>query len=209
MLLTQKTSAESICPEDCPFCETWLKQSPSDFDRVVSESAHTRILPALGMIVPGYFLATPKRHVLSIAELASSEREDLLSSADAFTRLLRKDFPRYLLFEHGSCVTSGSCVEHAHLHVIPSSTEFEDKLHAAAGWAPHASRGDISYLAGQEYMFLRDGQGDFSVVNPGLGSQWIRRLLGEHCGVEGWDWALNSGRENLVVTMKLLGALDD
>ena len=156
-------------------------------------------------MVPGYLLVCPRRHVLSTASLTSDERLDLWACVRTAAEAIFPEFGPQTVFEHGSCANSGSCIEHAHLHVIPSTRAFELRLEQSLPWTRLKDLEDLEELAGHEYVLMQNRRGKFVLPNPGVPSQWIRRMLGNHLGSSDWDWALSLGEGNLLATLSSLG----
>jgi diadenosine tetraphosphate (Ap4A) HIT family hydrolase len=152
--------------EDCLFCSyaSWTQESPLE-NRVLYESNHYYVKPALGSFVPGYCLVIPKRHVLSISCLTRTELRDL--------DILRRDLVDFLsgaldsnviCFEHGPCdgtFRAGACYEHAHLHVLPWRDDPSSRLpllkFAAQRDITELGCADCSYLYYEYWTAAKSG----------------------------------------------------
>lgn len=190
-------------PQHCPFCIDWLSNSPSPFDEVLGQSENVNIVPALGMLVPGYVLATTMDHHLSTASLASRVRHDFFAEVELFINSLAVKFGEYIIFEHGSCPTSGSCIDHAHLHLIPATDDFRELVSRSRHWCELNSLDELDRFADVEYGLLGI-RGTYSIDTEHLPSQWIRQALANSVGTDAWDWALNYGHSNLELTKRIL-----
>ena len=158
----------------CRYCDGFLRAgalycSASCNTRLL-ESRNFVVVPTVGMIVPGWLLLLTKEHVPNMATIPASwhaEMSDLLRQAKA---LLSRHFSPPFVFEHGADpkhkVNCGSCVDHAHLHLIPSThhAQIETDILAAHEFfsVPDLNKlsdlrfGDTGYLyyesiAGQAY----------------------------------------------------------
>ena len=77
--------------EDCGYCRFWHKKI-YDIDLpelVVYQSKHFFVLPTLGEFITGYLLIIPIDHVMSIAELVSSIRNEFLDVLEDITTILK------------------------------------------------------------------------------------------------------------------------
>ena len=98
---------------DCPFC-----QLPPE--RIVEESALTRVIFDGFPISVGHTLVIPNRHVGSFFDLLDTEREDLLSMLDlAKARLDAKYAPDGYNIGINDGPSAGQTVPHVHVHLIP------------------------------------------------------------------------------------------
>lgn len=203
-------AAPPSAPE-CVFCPDHLAASTSDFDEVVSVSDDAFVVPALGMMVPGYFLAVTHVHVQSLASLSSATATTLYNWVLEQCTRLAPLFGEYLVVEHGSCpgVMSGSCIDHAHLHLVPLADQIGDLLLVEPGvnWriidAPSALAGERN----RGYVSLYH-RGDYYVAHDvRLPSQWLRRIMARELALPVWDWALDFGRPNLGATMSQVRGL--
>jgi hypothetical protein len=108
-----RSGADGTMPADraCPFCPRELLRSKSPFDRILAKGPGLCLLPALGMLVPGYFLAITTEHIFAFSELSRPQLDTTETWLDSVISQLAPLFGEYLLFEHGSCGGSrtGAC----------------------------------------------------------------------------------------------------
>jgi diadenosine tetraphosphate (Ap4A) HIT family hydrolase len=193
-------------------CEQRLNRSASPFDQELHRTGEVTLRPALGMLVAGYFLLVTRRHAPSFAHL---EAGDWLRVESDVTRLLRglgQVFGEYLILEHGSCSTrpSGSCIDHAHLHLVPLAGQLRNALLDASEveWKRCDGFKDVSSRRATGYVSLRIGEERW-ISDSDVPSQWLRRVIGRQLGTDAWDWAVDSGAENLQQTMLALSRVRD
>lgn len=188
---------------DCPFCAASLTSSTSPFDQILAEGPSVHLVPALGMLVPGYLLVTTKDHRLSMADLGSQGLVELGAWIDGITAALSATFGQYLIFEHGSCAgeSSGACVDHAHIHLIPASASFATKILALAPWNELPSFSALASFSQESYAYFSFAGHHYAMARPRLGSQWIRRQIASHIGTDLWDWAIDPGTAALRKTL--------
>jgi diadenosine tetraphosphate (Ap4A) HIT family hydrolase len=195
------------CPDsECPFCPQHLRTSGSNFDQVLAYGPKVHLLPALGMLVPGYLLVATEDHVLSTAELGPSALGDLAQWLNLTVERLGQEFGHYFIFEHGSSGSeaSGACVGHAHLHLVPLADELFRHLKTAAPWRKLADYESLAAFVGHGYAYLAVDGNHLVLPEPRLGSQWVRRQIGEWLGRPDWDWALYRGDSELEYTLRSL-----
>jgi diadenosine tetraphosphate (Ap4A) HIT family hydrolase len=186
---------------ECVFCSSSLVASRSPFDEVVAEAEAGILLPALGMMVEGYFLAVTREHCLSLAHSSPQLIERMYQWVDFLTEVLSPEFGNYLVVEHGSCSgsSSGACIDHAHLHLVPIADALGPILLADSkmSWLEIKDLGSIAGPHPRGYVSLQlDGRLWIS-ENPSIPSQWLRRRIAALLGQEVWDWAIDPGEKAL------------
>jgi diadenosine tetraphosphate (Ap4A) HIT family hydrolase len=193
----------------CEFCDEFSGGHDNAFatryhgeisDRYALETAHFKVLPSLGQIVPGYLLFVPSSHYRALADLPA----ELLTEIDELRTIaenrLRTAYGSYLYFEHGARSDSaGGCgIYHAHLHAVPFrhaddpvrrlkeafSYDEIDGLKRLREQAPERSYLYYQDVCGNQYVFRTEH----------LASQFMRRVLAEALGSDAWDWR-HCGRE--------------
>jgi diadenosine tetraphosphate (Ap4A) HIT family hydrolase len=193
---------------ECLFCTKAEEPlTPYDFGCSLGEG-NIDLKPALGMMLPGYFLTVTRRHLTSFAQLAPevlAEIDKTLTENEAY---LGTKFGEYFRVEHGSdnvtTCGSGGCIDHAHQHLIPAM-DVADYAQELLPWQEISNFSDIAELKGEPYIYMgRQGQ-HFVVPNPNLPSQWIRRQIAAVRGLEHWDWAVYEGAAELLETSQLAG----
>lgn len=192
--------------DTCPFCPAWLTASTSPFDIEVARGAGIRLLPALGMLVPGYFLVTTVEHHLSFAELAPDVLKSTHRWITSVTDSLAPLFGRYLTFEHGSCAgtTSGACIDHAHLHLVPLADQMGTDLLSALNWKEQRKFSDLHSQRKRPYAYLGLDNRHFVMPEATLPSPWFRRQVAAHLHHDRWDWAVDDGIDALMSTQSSL-----
>lgn len=189
----------------CPFCAEW--KDPQYFKayigntwthehRVLYRDSECFALPGYGPQVYPYALIVPSRHCTEM--LGVLDITHRLSIFRVLDKLLMSElFPsnRLSIFEHGGCRGQvGSCIDHAHFHVLDSSVSVrhwfrEDRPDAVPiSWSATSGPTDLNnYLFAGEY----DGDGiihGFCASDDETESQYFRRLLARRLGLGHWDW---------------------
>lgn len=220
-------TGDNTSDEPCAFCDPPLDaQEVATFDFAVPiASGQMAVKAALGMMRPAYLLGVTREHVTSFAQL----NEEVLAEVDeAFTEVEQRTIKRlglshfgakqtyrsYVRLEHGSdnvdsCgLGAGACVTHAHQHLIPATTETAnlmlDGAHGIA-WQQLDSYQDLAQLRGEPYLYVGHEGSHHAAVNPGVVSQWGRRIIAKEDRRTDWDWAVSHRVLNLMWSLHALG----
>jgi diadenosine tetraphosphate (Ap4A) HIT family hydrolase len=193
-------SGLTIC--DCKFC---LLANPSFrgagedwWNEPVLETANFVVWPSLGSLVPGWLLVVPRRHTLCLSSLDRARLDDL----GRLESLLRTQLGSvYGLpvssFEHGPRRPGDpvACtIDHAHLHVVPTSIDLKEAAGRLTGLTWTAVTGlsecQARHRQGLSYIYLRSpDERQFVLADTSLPSQLMRRAMaGGLAGNLNWDW---------------------
>jgi Diadenosine tetraphosphate (Ap4A) hydrolase and other HIT family hydrolases len=157
------------------------------------------------MMVPGYFLALSRRHVDAVADLDADEIADTYSWVSRLTQTWERWFGEYMVVEHGSCpgVKTGSCITHAHLHLVPLARTLAPTLLASRDvtWREISGPRALGSFKGSGYVSLQTSDGLWASSDICLPSQWLRQQIAEKLQLEVWDWALEPGLAQLGATL--------
>jgi ATP adenylyltransferase len=207
---TERKALTSASPKPRPNCCLCAQiQGLPDYDllhrllggqryerRIVLESAAAAVIPSLGPLAPGHLLICPKDHHRSLAAAPADTAASIRTLADRASELLADvyDAPPHR-FEHGDA-TAGhdiSCsVEHAHLHLLPTSADPWARLRDELDWqvvARAQSLGDLT--VGREYLYYErpDGSAYLHVAAESVPSQLLRLRFAEAIGdTASWNW---------------------
>lgn len=191
--------------ENDPFCGLVDQpESPFDVSQLTGESGMS-LLPALGMMMPGYFLAAPREHITSFAQWDSERLAQADSELARHEDYLGKRFGAYFRVEHGSdnleACGSGGCIDHAHVHLIPDEEgKISEHVQQALPWQQLEGYGELAKFRGAPYIYLGRLGLHYVLPDPALPGQWIRRQIAAVKGHEIWDYALDRGDINLLET---------
>lgn len=218
-------TTENPSDEPCVFCDPPLNKHevmPFDFAVPVA-SGHIAVKVALGMMRPAYLLGVTREHLTSFAQLdptVLTEVDETFTTIEERTiarlSLIERTSQRYesyIRLEHGSdnsdsCgLGAGACVTHAHQHLIPATPYTADRMlgHSAIQWQSLESYDALAKLRGEPYLYIGCQGAHYAAVNPGVVSQWGRRIIAEEDGHDNWDWAVGHGVINLVQSLLVLG----
>lgn len=112
-----------IC--ECFFCEERRfelneKIGVASIDSIIYQDENVFITPDIAPVMEGHFLIVTKVHRNSFAN-TDDDTYLSLEKAKEFLRINVFGGKKILFFEHGAVRenTAGSCIDHAHMHVIP------------------------------------------------------------------------------------------
>jgi hypothetical protein len=162
----------------------------------------------LGSLTVGHLLLVASRHLFSIQEFEQPEKILLVEEVTRFLQIAKDLYGSVVLFEHGSpkdCgAPGGGCVEHAHLHIVPSAVKVSPFVKA------RLSTRDVSLYSfyGEEpnrpYLFVLDTDGESFAINESVTtSQYMRRVLWQLNDYGGhWDWRSDWRIDHLVTSRR-------
>ena len=181
--------------------------TPKYDDLVIYESEHFDVKVELGCIQPGLVMISPKKHILSAAQIPDDQIEEYVQAKHDVEFLLKcslGDAP-VIFFEHGSAPdgfsTHQRSIVHAHVHVA-WGVKFPQKYLDMVCLQPT----DIRELATKKYLSYQEGaDGEFlAVYDPEVyvQRQYPRQVMGELLGVknEKTNWRNESFEENFWIT---------
>jgi diadenosine tetraphosphate (Ap4A) HIT family hydrolase len=163
--------------------------------RVVAATASAAAVPTIGAFVPGYLLVVPRRHVLALGQLPPPELRDFEHLTHRLAARLARTYAMPILgFEYGLNITGERRVEHAHLHLVPTSADLggwlTERLNGfrIPGLTSLPARRDGSYIA-----VLQAGAGVHVYPVPSNASPRIRlreavAALDPRVSPGAWDW---------------------
>lgn len=192
---------------NCLFCSIARGGEPigPTENEVLDETAECYLKPGLGALVEGYSLIITKTHHLSFGSLGESQLEAIEAFKNHVTRQLEVMYGLpVMIFEHGEAGANshaGSCMRHAHLHLLPSGPDLDitpelcstSPLHELAGFA------ELDQYSKKPYLYY-ERMGKKLVFTPerDLPCQFVRRLIARKLGrPETWDWIVFPFRERI------------
>jgi diadenosine tetraphosphate (Ap4A) HIT family hydrolase len=192
---------------DCLFCSIPEMSNPSNpEDEIIDESENFYAKAALGHFVFGYTLIISKEHLPSFAYVPAHlfpELEDFRDGVlEKLHRLCQQPFS---IMEHGAmnrCHRGGSCIDHAHLHLIPLPADLYPILIERFPFGELQSISDVRRFKDTQLPYLyyqREGLESYGVeLLQDVPSQLLRRIACQTLGTpELWDWRNQPLREPL------------
>lgn len=191
--------------QECRYCRFINPDFPvkhSAWNTPVLESANFTVVPSLGHLVPGWLLIIPRFHYTSLGALSPDLLREFLILKTESESLLNSIYGPVVKFEHGSCshVKAGACIDHAHMHLVPTAEDFGSHLAHRFSGKRLTDIGRISSkCASQPYLLYENAMGVATVYEtPLLPSQFMRMLIAQRLGVpERYDWRKYHGVDEL------------
>jgi diadenosine tetraphosphate (Ap4A) HIT family hydrolase len=208
---------------DCEFCQQFLgAQTPLTIELDTKLSASSILLRGNGVITmagvgpltPGYALISPEEHYYSLGELPDVLLAEVTRQKEAITDILTHEFGSAICFEHGAInseVRGGSCIDHAHLHIIQGFPGFRELISKNYAEVELEDMGDLKRFVqqGKPYLFIQDVDGcryAYDIPNR-IPSQYLRRIWARAVGrPKEWDWELFPNYELMNDTIKVIGS---
>ncbi len=202
--------------ETCRLCANMgsgqLDQEPSPWDCVILQTPNFTVLPTVGAIVEGWLLVIPKDHYLCLGALSNELLSELQQVREFVSAMLQECYGPIAVFEHGPAQPKqlvGCGVDHAHLHVVPTSCDLVDGLRQdlqfPLEWRAVNGVQDAHewYAAGLSYLYVEQPLGEAYIAShPRMGSQLFRKVIGRYAGrPESYDWRKFPERENVTSTI--------
>lgn len=161
--------------------------------QIILETNSFIVIPDIGPIVEGYCLIISKRHIPAISHLDHEELYELARLHDCVTTVLAHIYGAPIIYEHGELSFSknaGACIDHAHLHIVPTTfdlvsacTEINFIKMGATGLWDHL-HSDSGYL----YYEDQSGEAYYAWVNH-CKQQLFRRMLAKATRSDlPWNW---------------------
>lgn len=201
----------------CQYCEEFesgkLEINGQDLgNRIIFESDNFVVVPSLGQIVEGYLLIISKKHYTSIGEIPPGLHDELDTVCQKVRKILFDSYGMPLFFEHGpSCKRQkgGSCIDHAHLHVVPVQIDILPELSKHFRYKIIKSFDALKkqFDKGVSYFFYESNLRERYLfeVSEIVPSQYIRQIIASKIGKpERWDWRSCFGINELLKTIERL-----
>lgn len=191
--------------EHCQLCRLAAEQpsdgfvnlfgSGSSVTEVLAEKAEFLVILDVAPVRAGHVLVVTRSHQRSFASLWCSVPHSVNAIIEAVLTTLKKATGKSaVVCEHGlgaRAIGQAGCVEHAHLHVIPTDGPIVSIFRQAGVGLTLID--DFSRIldgaVDQQYLYLRDSDGSqYAAVHKRFPSQLVRRLVAQQHGELFWSW---------------------
>lgn len=175
---------------------------------IILETRSFILLPSVGPLNETHLMIVPKRHIMNFASLTDNELEESERIiADLKVRFLGLYECNLIFFESGagnSINHSGGCIDHAHIHCLLESQEFNKRLFSEVSLLKVDSPGYQNTDKELGYIWYKNSAGEVYLCNnPLLPSQFLRFLYAGAYGNESiWNWRKNTGSKRVIDVMK-------
>lgn len=188
----------------CQLCEAIRSGTSPSFRRIMGDSSTQEIVADWGdklllldiaPVRPGHSIIVSRQHHTSFIEDWSHGGSDLLSFVLEVESVVETVTGEALVVvEHGTgrdAETGAGCVEHAHLHMIPSQAPVVDSFLKLG--IPLEPLDDVRWIGSvgnnEHYLYLRDTDGrQYAAMARVIASQLVRRVVAERHGAANWNW---------------------
>lgn len=173
----------------CPFCKRRKKD-------IIFSTKNFYVTPSLGQIVEGYLLICTKKHLISMAHLNKEEFKELEEIQEKCKKILCSKYSCPIFFEHGPIESkdkAGSCIDHAHLHVIPLKIDLTEDLKKRFPSKKIISISELNFQKKMKlpYFYFENNKGEKHVfkIPEIVPSQYIRKLISNKLNdFSEWNW---------------------
>lgn len=200
---------------NCVFCT--LQNNGNDENGrwenvILGQSEHLYLKAGLGAFGSGYLLLNTKKHVTCLADCPEHVLEEYDRLAMFIARQLSALYHMPVVtFEHGGlnrlCGHAPrcpkGCIEHAHLHFMPSTVRVQPLLAKRFRHTNLESLCEVGAYRGQAYLTVHEAEERrLYVCESPIESQLIRRLLvKDEVGLGTWDWRRFPYRDAVYATV--------
>jgi diadenosine tetraphosphate (Ap4A) HIT family hydrolase len=175
--------------------------SSSYIRRIPMETEDFAVIPSLGPVAPGHVLICPKQHYKSFANISDDLEPQYNLIKVRLKRVLKNIYNKPVhCFEHGTARRANQplcTVEHAHLHLIPTSVAAYSILEEVKDWRDLGNKfADLKGIVGDsEYLYYESPDGFRKIITAETGtfeSQYMRKIFSEALGNDtNWNWRQN------------------
>jgi len=182
-------------------------------DEILFRTNNFTVTPALGQIgIEGYCLICSNEHFIGMGDMPASLDSELEAILSKTLDVISNHYsPRVVVFEHGPrlrCNTGGSCLEHAHFHIVPTGVDILGFL--SKHFKPESIKGlerlrEIYRFVRNSYLFLETQERKRFVFEvQQVPSQYIRQIIAVGEGKNEWDWRKYPDYETFKKTLEKL-----
>ena len=197
-----------ISVAQCLFCRIRRKPAPQRawHDQILAEVDGLAVLPGLGAQRVGYLLIVPQPHVFSFGEMSTTELGRVERLLDILTTALEHAYGPTVVFEHGACANGGrggNCIDHAHLHVVPTAAPLLDLALQERPFSALAGIAELRRFADNPYLALRSQNRQwYGASGVGAEGQYFRRFIGRALArPHDWDYTISPAYETVAATI--------
>ena len=182
---------------------------------VLFDSGNLYVTPAPGTLTVGYLILAPRQHFPNFSCLSLSAWSACHQLLLAVSEIGKKhSLSPYIYFEHGTGLEGekgASCVDHAHLHLIPCDdpSEIRNSLKDNYDEIKLNKMEDIVLYKNKfPYVLLAYGNNCYLYITIEIDSQFVRKILANYYGISNlWNWTLYPMHENYWATASLFKGL--
>ena len=186
--------------KDCLLCKI-VHGNPERPEHILYESYNFFVVPGLGAFFDGYVMIVPKRHVMSFAELNSSEYDEFLEVLRDMKFILESIYKKKLfIFECGSGKNGGgkhkTSIVHAHMHLAPTDMPVLKNVQKSGLHPALIEAKDLRNYGNYPYMLYVDQQDNWYIISDPdtyFPRQHPRQVLADYMQLpkNAYNWRIN------------------
>jgi hypothetical protein len=190
--------------DDCVLCRELSGSKQTNFhaiygehlSRKLAETDNFVLIPALGQLMKYQSMIVPKQHFISMKE-AIKDFSEIQTLLDFYKNTFLSQEDEVMLFENGNSATlPSSCIEHAHLNLLPIAFDFEKEkaqfLDLTDGIVFHQDLEGLYNDVQYDKTYRMAGtisKGFYSIhLQQKSESQFMRKKISKLLNQEMWDW---------------------
>jgi hypothetical protein len=205
---------------DCSYCryiQCLQIGLPVDlWNTPLARSQNFHLVPTLGMLIPGWCLITANTHQSRFLETPYQNQFELIDFVSRARTKVATKFGDNFIFEHGPATSqqsgSGSCIDHAHFHIIPCFPAYEDLILAASNFVRIEGMFLLNRenLVGKNYLYFENHASEkYISFVENVKNQFIRRIVADALNrSDQFDWAVFPEFDNVALTIDMLRGAD-
>jgi len=207
-LILAVIEAVSMNEATCTFCRKFYDMRERRwYDKEVYRDRNFALIPGVGPFGEGYFILLTLHHYRSFATIPDAMWTELLSFKRTARTMVESVFGSAMFFEHGPGpkTRGGSCIDHAHWHVMPLVRDLVATLRSEYLFKPIELLG-LRQLTENSYLFIEDENSHgFAAIADSVPGQYIRRVIAHLEGRDDeWDYAAYPRYEIIQSTLQRL-----
>lgn len=178
---------------NCELCNAAVDSnsaSPEFYNKKIYESDNFIIIPAKGQLVEAQIMIVSRLHYRSLAAMP----EECIAECRELIRKCLSISDDLLVYEHGSIdeEKGPSCVDHTHVHLMPSMSRFLRILDPILPQAETVvNLEELATLKTVEFPYILSANSSGEVVlyqAYNSHSQMMRKAIATALGLTEWDW---------------------
>lgn len=191
-----------------------LGQELAEGKNILYESDNFFVVPAIGQMgIEGYILVCSKEHFIGVGNILKEYESELRGVLDKSKKIISEVYDsEVLVFEHGPrlrCHKGGGCLDHAHLHLVPTSVdvmEFLNRKFKPEQIEDYSKLREIYEQQKSSYIFVESQEEKMYVIEVEfpIPSQYLRQVIASKINVANWDWRVDPDYETFEKTVEHL-----
>jgi|GEM_PF-519882 len=201
---------------NCRFCRDGIPANigttDAFWDRPLVETENFFVVPSLGALVEGWLLIVTKEHHICMGSLEQERMNELKILLDIIKNWIRSIYGSAAAFEHGPVSFKqpvGCGVDHAHIHVVPTSVPLIQNarkwVESEFVWSRVSGIEAVSAANDRGNSYLYVDQDDYAPMlydGGGIPSQLFRKTIADSIGIaEQYNWREHAHEEVIAKTI--------